>query len=93
MSMSSPKSLASSIDWRPAPPPPMSVVCRWLVGAVLPLGAPGLDLPFWRLVSAAPTVRFPPLERVPPLWRPIVFFFLFFFFLNGKNTFVKKKWS
>ena len=69
MSISSPRSLASSIDCRPDAG--ASVVCRCDVGSVLPLGAPGRTLPFCLLVRAAPTVRLPPLERVPPLWRPI----------------------
>ena len=71
MSMSSPKSLASSIDCRPDDDAGASVVWRCDVGSVLPLGAPGRSLPFCLLVRAAPTVRLPPLERVPPLWRPI----------------------
>ena len=69
MSISSLKSVASSIDC--SPDAGASVACRCDVGSVLPLGAPGRILPFCLLVRAAPTARLPPLERVPPLWRPI----------------------
>ena len=69
MSMSSPKSLALSIDCRPDAG--ASVVWRCEVGSVLPCGAPGRSLPFCLFVRAAPTVRLLPFERVPPLWRPM----------------------